>query len=173
VTTPLRRLLPLLALALAALALAACGSGDGDASAGGSADSDEEQRLAFEDCLRGEGIDIRTTADGRVAIRASASRDESGSPSRTDRAFERCRRETGWAPKPPSEEQQQEMRDRALEFARCMREHGVDMPDPSSDGRMLMRVEEGQDAVVRRAQEECGELMGGAVAGTAPAAPAP
>jgi hypothetical protein len=32
----------------------------------------------------------------------------------------------------------------ALDFARCMREHGVDMPDPTGDG-LLLRKNEGPD----------------------------
>ena len=31
---------------------------------------------------------------------------------------------------PPSEEEQARMREQALEFSKCMREHGIDMPDP-------------------------------------------
>lgn len=169
-TRPFRRLVPLLAVALAALTFAACGSSGGDASTA-AGDSDEETRLAFEDCLRAEGIDISTSSDGRVAIRATAAGDESAGMSSTDRAMESCRRKTGWAPRPPSEAQQQEMRERGLEFAQCMREHGVDVPDPAVDGRMMMRVEEGESATVRRAQEACGELMGGGPGGASPATP--
>jgi hypothetical protein len=32
------------------------------------------------------------------------------------------------------------MRDRALRMARCMRSHGVDMPDPAPDGRIVVRI---------------------------------
>jgi hypothetical protein len=31
---------------------------------------------------------------------------------------------------PPSPEEQEKMKEQALAFAKCMREHGVDMPDP-------------------------------------------
>lgn len=159
-TRPFRRLVPLLAVALAALTIAACGS-DSPSSAG---DSDEETRLAFEDCLRDEGLDVRSDGNGRFAIRATARPGSSGEAmSSSDRAFETCRRKTGWAPKPPSEAQQQEMRERGLAFAQCMREHGVDMADPSADGRMTLSVERGESATVRRAQEACDELMGGAM----------
>jgi len=34
----------------------------------------------------------------------------------------------------PSPEEEAKMRDNALKFAQCMREHGVDMPDPTFDG---------------------------------------
>jgi hypothetical protein len=32
----------------------------------------------------------------------------------------------------------------ALAFARCMREHGVDMPDPTDDGGLVVRKQAGQ-----------------------------
>jgi hypothetical protein len=37
---------------------------------------------------------------------------------------------------PPSEEDQKKMQEDALEFSKCMRDHGIDMPDPtfSADG---------------------------------------
>ena len=33
----------------------------------------------------------------------------------------------------------------AIDFARCMREHGVDMPDPTGDGLLVRRGEGGPD----------------------------
>ncbi|MDW5598845.1 hypothetical protein VSS74_31090 [Conexibacter stalactiti] len=168
-TRPFRRLVPLLAVALAAVTFAACGSSSPSSTNAG--DSDEETRLAFEDCLRDEGLDVRSDGDGRFAIRATSRPGAGEGMSRTDRAMDSCRRKTGWAPKPPSEAQQQEMRERGLEFAQCMREHGVDMADPAADGRMMLRVEEGESATARRAQEACGELMGGGPGGAAPASP--
>ncbi len=41
-----------------------------------------------------------------------------------------------------SPEQQQEMQDQALAFSKCMREHGVNMPDPTfgGEGRMMMKI---------------------------------
>jgi hypothetical protein len=56
----------------------------------------------------------------------------------------------------------------ALEFASCMREHGVDMPDPEVDSQGRMRVAIGGPAGKRpdpkkleAAQQACGHLMGG------------
>lgn len=166
-TLPFRRLAPLLAATLAAVTLAACGS-DSDSARTGA--GDDEQRLAFQDCLRAEGIDAEIAADGRMAVRASREADAGGTRDGGEEVFERCRRETGWAPPEPSEAEQQEMRDRALEFARCMREHGVDMADPAG-GRVTLRVDESNAASVERAQRACGELMGGGPAMPAEAAP--
>jgi hypothetical protein len=57
----------------------------------------------------------------------------------------------------------------ALDFARCMREHGVDMPDPEVDdqGRIKVRIGAGgagrrpDPAKLEAAQKACGSLMGG------------
>jgi hypothetical protein len=55
--------------------------------------------------------------------------------------------------------------ERALAFAKCMREHGIDMPDPKVDanGKMTMRVN-GRgvgEAKMRAAQSACQDKMGG------------
>jgi hypothetical protein len=56
--------------------------------------------------------------------------------------------------------------ERALAFAKCMREHGIDMPDPKVDasGRMEMRVNARGvgDAKMRAAQTACQDKTGGA-----------
>jgi len=140
----IRRLPFLLAALLAVVSLAACGSsGDGS----GTSRSDEEKRLAFADCLRDEGVDVQMSQDGRrVAFRVSARGPQTagkatfGGPDDPNGPFARCRKKTGWAPSPPSEEHQARMRDEELLFARCMRAHGVDMPDPTPDGRILVRT---------------------------------
>ena len=71
---------------------------------------------------------------------------------------------TAGAAKTPSKDPQQA----ALDFARCMREHGIDMPDPEVDeqGRIRMRVGSGGGArpdpkKLEAAQQACGSLMGG------------
>jgi hypothetical protein len=62
---------------------------------------------------------------------------------------------------PPSNE---EFQDAALEYAQCMREHGIDMPDPEFDenggGGVLMRRPEGADQdEMEAAEEECQPIM--------------
>jgi hypothetical protein len=55
----------------------------------------------------------------------------------------------------------------ALKFAKCMREHGVDMPDPKRDanGRITITARGGAgkgergDAKMKAAQEACGKYM--------------
>lgn len=164
----LHALLAALAVAAAALTLAACGGGSPSSS--GTGDGDEEQRLAFQDCMRKAGIDVSIAPDGRgVAI--GARREGRGrSLSNAGDAMRRCRESTGWAPPEPSEAEKEEFRDRALRFARCMRAHGADVADPAPDGRMTMTMR-GDSPTFRAAQKACGARMG--IAGAAPATPAP
>lgn len=152
----IRALLATLVVAAAALTLAACGSDSPSSSGSDSASSDEEKQLAFQDCLRREGLEVQILDGGRgVGI---ASRRGDGPPPDAERAMKTCHESTGWAPPEPSDAEKSEMRDRALEFARCMREHGVKMDDPAPDGRMTMRID-GDSPTFRRAQEECGGGM--------------
>jgi hypothetical protein len=50
-------------------------------------------------------------------------------------------------------------RDAMVAFARCMREHGIDMPDPTGEGLMLRRDGEGgpdpASAKFREAEQAC------------------
>ena len=69
----------------------------------------------------------------------------------------------------------QEMQDKAIEHSRCMREHGIDMPDPvfdSSGGGAMVRIGEvGKGGIdfdseeFQEASEACGEIFGGAIKG--------
>jgi hypothetical protein len=55
-------------------------------------------------------------------------------------------------------ERQSDARDAALKFAQCMREHGVDMPDPGTGGNQLLRVgpnEETTPEEMEEAQRAC------------------
>jgi hypothetical protein len=57
--------------------------------------------------------------------------------------------------------------DAALAFAQCMRENGIDMPDPQIDGdQVINRLDDEVDPesdAFQRAQETCSPLMEGAV----------
>lgn len=154
--TRIRPVLPLLAASLVAVALSACGS----AGSPSAQRSDEEKRLAFEDCLRDEGLNVTSSADGkRTAIqvrgRAGEGKTSMGGPDDTGKdPFTTCRKRTGWAPSPPTAKERAEALANGLKMARCMRSHGVDMPDPTADGKMTFSVR-GDSPAFEAAQRAC------------------
>ena len=65
--------------------------------------------------------------------------------------------------KPSQPEGKKEFDQAALEFARCMRQHGVDMPDPSVDGQGGLQMRIGGRGVdpkrMQAAEQACRQLL--------------
>jgi hypothetical protein len=144
-------LVPGLLLVLA-LAVAGCGGGDktsGVASLGdgkatpttspGSGGGDSTQAdLAYARCMRQHGInmpDPKTDANGRTNWGERPAVDPDDPKFQAARRACRQYRENGGQAQRPSPQQQQEM----VAFARCMRQHGINMPDPTPDGSLPNR----------------------------------
>ena len=121
----------ILAATAATLLLAACGGSSGDDP---SADqSFETKRLAFFDCMRKAGLDVKQQSTG--GRRDTAITIPKGvSPARLQTIQRDCASKTGGGPREPSKAEQANFLDQALKFARCMRAHGIDMPDPQAQG---------------------------------------
>jgi hypothetical protein len=162
-------------LAAAALGLAACG-GDEEtpASAASGATDDEKVREAqvkFAECMRENGVDMPDPqAGGKQTFKVGG--DSGISPEEFEEASKACEKYQQAIRPNLSEEEKTEMKEQALENARCMREHGIDMPDPtfSADGGVQMRVGPGskldpEDPEFQAAQKECG---GGLMKGRQP-----
>jgi len=156
-------------LATAALSSAACSADDPEEPAGASsggtpASEDAETRQArvdFAECMRDHGIDFPDpSADGGPVKIENA-----GSPDKMEAAQEACKEFLDKARPQLSEEQQAEFKESALEHARCMRDHGIDFPDPefSAEGGAQIRLERGkvdpEDPDFKAAQAECGKIM--------------
>jgi hypothetical protein len=173
----------LAALALT-LALAACGGEGADpqvASLGGATtsaeqegendngdDADEgnpeEALLAYARCMREHGVDVpdpQVDEDGRTEFRLVRPR---GNEEKFQEAQEACGEHLENArPRNLDPEQEQEIREAMLAFAKCMREHGVDMPDPEfgEGGRGTVRMRGNinpEDPKFREAEEACRDL---------------
>jgi hypothetical protein len=153
-------------LVAAALGLAACGGDDPEAAADGGtpAVDDAEARQAradFAQCMREHGVDIPDPAPGGGPTKIEAT----GSPAKMEAAQEACGELLDEVRPQLSGEQQAEFKEAALAHARCMREHGIDFPDPqfSADGGARIQLERGRvdpdDPEFAAAQEECGDLM--------------
>jgi len=136
-----------LPLAAASIAVGACG-GDPDATAGTGDERAEarEAMLDFAKCMREHGVDMPDPQPGeRGGIRIGGPDVDTAAEKATmNKAEEACRKILERV-RPPelSPEQEQKFKERALRFARCMREQGIDMPDPTfgEGGRMTQRIE--------------------------------
>jgi hypothetical protein len=165
---------------MAMFALAACsakgGSGDdgvaslnGNQSASNQAQaadnkSDEDKMREFTKCMRDHGVNMpEPDAEGHIQMRAEVG---PGDENKMKQADEACKPllPNGGKPKPMSPEDL----DKARATAKCMREHGVDMPDPdpNSPGMTISLGAEGDKDKVDKAMKECGM---GAKMGSGPA----
>ncbi|MBA9004768.1 MULTISPECIES: hypothetical protein [Thermomonospora] len=150
-----RRAVVLAAVPVLALSLAACGE-NGGAGAGPSksAMSDQDKRLKWAKCMRDNGVQVEVKPDGGMLTKREKSRtggDEGPSDSESDEAMKKCRHllPDGGEPPKPSAADVAKLR----EFAKCMRAHGIDMPDPGPDGRILIERREG-DGVSKKEMED-------------------
>jgi hypothetical protein len=154
-------------LTTSALALAACG----EDAAGGSpaADADkkaQDAQLKFARCMREHGVDMPDPKPGERGIRLQPQAGVSqGTMQAADKACRKYLQDL--KPREMSPEQEKKFRDAALAHARCMREHGVDMPDPTfgDNGTATIRIARGgvdlNSPKVKEAQEACDHLLPG------------
>ncbi|WP_320671157.1 hypothetical protein [Patulibacter defluvii] len=184
-TTPTpARLARLAAVALCAATLAACGA-DAKDDPTAQADRAYDGALKFAKCMREHGVDMpdpKRQGNGGIAItskRAGRDGPDDGKMQAADKACQKFLQE-GAGP-PPSPAEQAKMRDRFLRYTRCMRQKGVDMPDPqfSGDGAVTMRIGGPKGKAgggprpdsprFKRADEACHELLGEGPGGAKPA----
>jgi hypothetical protein len=150
------RLRPAIAFAVVALltvpALAACGGGgdsggvaslggasgsDGDGTATTASEDPQDAALAYVKCMRKHGVDM-PDPDTNGGIRLTVHPGDN--PAKVDKAQKACQPLLAKAAPKLTAEQQTAMQDAALAFAKCMREHGVDMPDPTfGEGGIIMQ----------------------------------
>lgn len=157
-------------LAVLALGLGACGGGDANSATGADSDaqSAEDARVKFAQCLREQGIDVEDPGEGGGLRFRSGRGEKADGPTFEDsgrfgEAEKECREKLGddFAPRELSEEERQEFQDQVLAFARCMREQGIDMPDPEfgEGGRITQRMDRPADEErFREAEEACKEF---------------
>jgi hypothetical protein len=109
--------------------------------------------------MREHGIDFPDPVNGRFEFKMKR-----GDQRKLTEAQNACRDILEKAMPPVSKEQEAEMREAALRFAKCMRQHGVDMPDPTfpEGGGTLMRMPKGMkddDPKLEEAQKACQPIM--------------
>jgi pyruvate/2-oxoglutarate dehydrogenase complex dihydrolipoamide acyltransferase (E2) component len=150
--------------------MAACkggDTGDGVASANGGAANGasaspsqsldpRDAQLKFAQCMRENGVDMPDPdGSGRIEIKGKP-----GDRGKLQAAMQKCQHfmQAGGAARRLDDPK---MRDQMLKFAQCMRQHGVDVPDPQPGEGIQMRVPKGDDAKFQAAQQACGQLFGG------------
>ena len=133
-------------LAAAVLGVAACGGDDGGGAGEPTAEQAEKEKmrdaeLKFAECMRDQGIDFPDPgADGGTHIRVGPG---SGiDPDELEDASEACAKYRGALRPQLSEGDEAEFKEKALAHARCMREQGIDFPDPqfSAEGGASIRL---------------------------------
>jgi hypothetical protein len=140
------RKLPIPTLLVTALVLGGCAGGlsgcsrDGSGGAAGAAATsglpagpsaeDAEHFRQFAQCMREHGVQVADPEPGR-GFAIPTPRDDDPA---VGVALDSCSQllPNGGEPPQPSPEELDDL----LRFARCMREHGVDIPDPDSKGRI-------------------------------------
>ena len=157
-------------LAVALLA-AACGGNDSSSGDGGDARAKtEDAALKWAECMREHGVDVpdpEVDSGGRLVITPDSKPPDPRQPGyrRASEACEDLLRKALPDPGEMSKEEEARMRDAALEFTKCMRKEGIDMPDPSTEGGGVAIPVQPNDPAFRRAQEACQDklpLPGGA-----------
>lgn len=164
------RRMALVAVMPAVFGLAACGgqeTDDGVASAGGGTAkasaspsqslSPEEARLKFAECMRQNGIDMPDPdGSGRVEIRGGP-----GDRGKLQAAMKACQHFQQQAGGRLGNLDDPKVRDQMVKFAQCMRQNGIDMPDPQPGQGIQLRVEPGNREKLEAARKACDEFAPG------------
>jgi hypothetical protein len=165
------RSLAVLAVLPIVLGLSACGgdkSGNGVATAGGgdpaasaspgqSIDARDAQ-LRYAQCMRENGIDVPDPEPGKP-VRITGNGDKTNYD-KLQAAQKKCQpilEQGGVAPDPNDPARQ----DANLKFAQCMREHGVNVPDPKPGEGLKIQAQDGDKAKIEAAQKECRQHLPG------------
>jgi hypothetical protein len=141
------------ALVLAALGLVACGGDDPSPASGGSGGGSgrrgidaktKQAMLDYARCMREHGIDMPDPQfDENGGARMTMKRGAGSTPEQQRAAERACAKyQKQIKPPPMSEADKEKQRREALANARCMREHGIDMPDPTFDenGGVMQKI---------------------------------
>ena len=160
-----RALISLGAAGAATLALAACGGdGGGDDASASPRERAQESALKFARCMREQGVDFPDPKVGDNGLVMIGPGPGEGAPNPEDpkmrAATEACQEHLDAGGEAPDEATLAKHRDAFVAYARCMREEGVDMPDPGADGGFRFKVGDPDapdpaSAKYRKADEAC------------------
>ncbi|MDQ3758048.1 MAG: hypothetical protein M3394_09400 [Actinomycetota bacterium] len=139
----------------------------------------EKAMLEFSKCMREQGVDMpdpTPVGDGKGfrmerRVEGDAKRDLQADEEAFEKADEACRHLVeGLGGAGGAGEPDPEMEKKMLEFAKCMREHGIDMPDPQTGGKratIALRIDDADKDKLEAAHKACESVApfgpGGAV----------
>ena len=128
------------AAALTLFATACSGEGTDSAKDGGTSQEGKKADQEFEHrkCLREHGLDVPEPKPGEKGVGLTIGGD-GVSKEKMEEAFKACRSMAGDGAG-VGREMTQADKDKALAYARCMRENGFSMPDPKFDGGALQAM---------------------------------
>jgi hypothetical protein len=145
-------------LAVLVLTLAGCGSGDGGpgarpgSGAGSAAADEQDMNVKFAQCMREHGVNLPDPNPGQPGIRITGRK---GDEAKVDAATRACQK---YSPKRGMDMNDPATRDRMLKTAQCLREHGIDAPDPAPGQGLHIQVK-GNEAKAQQAMTECRRLI--------------
>lgn len=177
----IRTIALMLAAAVLAVSAAACGGVDsepevaelpaaadtGEPETGATTDAPRDPRdilVDFTRCLREEGVDVPDpdfeAAPGEARERLEEAGIDLDDP-RVQEAVETCQPLLAGILQSLSPDQVQAFRDAIVEYARCMREQGVDLPDPDFSGGfdIFGGAADPSDPAFRAANEACSGIF--------------
>jgi hypothetical protein len=131
--------------------------------AGAKKQSFEDAALAYSRCMRKQGVDVpdpRPGAGGALPIAPGGP--GGGGSAKHQAAHRSCEALLRNADVPkPSEEDRARFEDALLKFVKCMRENGVDLPDPTFRNGQATQDLPGdlQDPTFQKAQKTCQQLL--------------
>jgi hypothetical protein len=153
------------------IVLAACGGSSSNNPSAASA-KQEERQVKFARCLREHGLNVETGTSSSGS--AGVVKIKGGSPQVFERAQNACKQYRPSARDTNASPAEKAARlEGALKFARCMRSHGINIPDPTSNGNGIsIRIHAGsgggpsaggpnpESPTFQAAQNACQGLLG-------------
>lgn len=146
--------------------LAGCGSNAGAASSSTSSSDARASALKYARCMRDHGINISDPQvsgnGGGFSVRINGSSGVNPDSAQFQQAQNACKK---YLPNGGqlSPEQQAQFQQKALAYARCMRAHGIDIPDPQVSSGGGLRVPGSvnpDDPHFQQAQKACESILG-------------
>jgi hypothetical protein len=127
--------------------------------------SADDRMVAFARCMRQHGVDMKDPtpdANGNFRITiggpggkkpAGGAKRTQGPDQKTQKALQACQKLAPGGQQKLSPADKQRLQDAALQYARCMRSHGIDVPDPKIGDGGMVQIMGGPNTATPKAQK--------------------